>query len=162
MFNPFIFFCLYYQESLEYFFIIIFSFWFCHGHWFWSHMDRKKSWENVSKNLKINTSDKILNSKFLYRCVARYFEYFWCYNFKRNLTCMKENTQKDVQPVMKCMYQKTPEKNVQVSPILARSCTIWMISKDIKVAKTTDDSKTINWRDAYGRTSTSCLISIEK
>jgi hypothetical protein len=37
---------------------------------------------------------------------------------------MKENTQKEVQQTTNCMYQKNPELNVQVSPILDPNCTI--------------------------------------
>ena len=45
-------------------------------------------------------------------------------NFKRNLIHMKENTQRGVQQIMKCMCQKTSGKSVRGSPILDRNYTI--------------------------------------
>ena len=37
---------------------------------------------------------------------------------------LHENTQRGVQQIMKCMCQKTPQKSVQVSPILDQNYTI--------------------------------------
>ena len=38
---------------------------------------------------------------------------------------MKENIQKDVQQTMIYLCQKSPEKNVQVSPTLDQNYTAW-------------------------------------
>ena len=55
---------------------------------------------------------------------------------------MKENTQKDVQQITKCIYQKTPEKSVSTAISYIEPKLYNMIAKDIKEAKTTDDFKT--------------------
>ena len=43
---------------------------------------------------------------------------------QKNLIFMKENIQREVQQIMKCMCQKTPEIIIQVSPTLDRNYTI--------------------------------------
>ena len=37
---------------------------------------------------------------------------------------LQKNIQREVQQIMTCTYQKTPENGVQVSPILDQNCTI--------------------------------------